>query len=194
MNYIVSFLTIVAATFVTLRSHRPKEMRLVLSRTIHRPASSVFDIVGAVDRVPVWRRMPGWSPGFLKISVMSGWGEHFAPGKRGKGAEQMGPEEIRIRHIRNREFAYLSIRPKDLSYESTFRIVPADIKCQLVWEIRFRVSRVPDILRRRAIAAAVCARMSRSLDYIQHIAMSSADCSRRPDRMFATRRDHVPAA
>jgi hypothetical protein len=114
-------------------------------------------------------------------------------GRRPCGARLTGSEEIRIRHLKNREFAYLSIRP-NLVYESTFRLVPGDGKCHLTWEVRYSVHRLPDILHQSRIAATARAQMSESLDYIQRIVLASASPRRCRSRIFVARRDQVPAA
>lgn len=194
MIYVLSLLTIFAATIFSLRTSNSRETRLVLSKTIHRPASSVFELIGAVERAPVWRRRPYWLPGPLRISTMSRWGERGSADQHRAGGAHGRPEEIWIRHLQNREFGYRSVRRRDLSYESTFRLSPGEGKCQLTWEIRYRVHRLPDIIGQTAIAAAARQSMESSLEYIQRLALSYPEsvCSR--DGIYEARRGQIPAA
>jgi len=143
MIYWMSFLSMVAAAFVSLRSYKPRETRLVLSKTIPRPAESVFQVIKAVEQAPVWRRHPAWLPDFLRVSRMSGWGGHGPYQKKVSSVRLHGPEEIAIHSLNNCEFGYQSIRPHDLRYASRFRLTPQGDKCHLTWEVRFQVHRLP---------------------------------------------------
>jgi hypothetical protein len=194
MIYLVPLLTIIAAGLFSLRSAHSKETRLVLTTTIHRPASFVFEVIGAVERSPVWRRRPQWLPGPLRISNMSRWGEHTPAEQRASGRTRQGLEEIWIRHVQNREFGYRSIRRRDLSYESTFQLSPGDGKCQLTWEIRYRVHRLPDILSQTAIAAAARKSMASSLEYIRRMALIVPDSVCDRHAIYEDRRGQIPAA
>jgi hypothetical protein len=118
MLYVLSLLTIVVAAFFSLRTSNSRETKLELSATIPRSAGSVFAVIGEVERVPVWCRQPYWLPNPMRISVMAPWGERSSARKRKTGSGPRGPEEIWIRHLKNREFGYRSIRRHDLSYES----------------------------------------------------------------------------
>jgi hypothetical protein len=194
MIYLFSLLTIVAATFVSLRTSNSRETRLILSTTIHRPASSVFELVGAVDQVPVWRRRPCWLPGPLRISTMSGWGERVSGNRRSTGAALRNPEEIWIRHLPNREFGYRSVRHRDISYESIFHLSSGDGKCLLTWEIHYQLHRLRDIIGHAAIAAAARESMESSLDHIRRLALSHPETVHAHDGLYEARRGQIPAA
>lgn len=194
MMYVLSLLTVVAVGFLSLRGSHSKEIRLVLSTIIHRPASLVFEVIGTVERAPVWSRQPAWLPGPLRISIMSRWGDHTPTHQRAAGGTLKGPEEIWNRHMPDHEFAYRSVRRRDLSYESTFRLSPDDGKCRLTWEIRCRVYRLPDIVGRAAIAAAARESMANSLDYIRRLVLSGPESVRADTRIYEARRGHIPAA
>ena len=194
MIYWMSFLSMVAAAFVSLRSYKPRETRLVLSKTIPRPAESVFQVIKAVEQAPVWRRHPAWLPDFLRVSRMSGWGGHGPYQKKVSSVRLHGPEEIAIHSLNNCEFGYQSIRPHDLRYASRFRLTPQGDKCHLTGEVRFQVHRLPDVLSLSRIAAEARADMAYSMDYIHRIAVTTHDSTQKRGRIFMTRRDHAPAA
>jgi hypothetical protein len=194
MLYVLSLLTIAVVAFFALRTSNSRETRLVLSATIPRPDGSVFAVIGAVERAPVWYRQPCWLPGPLRISIMTPWGELSPTGKRKTGSRPNGPEEIWIRHLKNREFGYRSIRRRDLSYESTFRLSQEDGKCRLTWEVRYQVHRLPDIISQAAIATAARASMANSFKLIQRLALSSPDAVRARDLIYEARRDQISAA
>jgi len=194
MLYVLSFLTIVVAAFFSLRTSNSRETKLELSATIPRSAGSVFAVIGAVERAPVWCRRPYWLPNPMRISVMAPWGERSSARKRKTGIGPRGPEEIWIRHLKNREFGYRSIRRHDLSYESIFRLSPEDGKCRLTWEVRYRVHRLPDLMSQAAIAAAARASMENSLKLIQRLVLSCPDSVRARDLIHEARRDQISAA
>jgi hypothetical protein len=194
MIYVLSFLTAVVAVFVSLRTSNSRETRLVLSATIPRSVSSVFAVIGAAERAPVWCRQPDWLPNPLRISVMTPWGARPSVQGKKNGGGFKGPEEIWIRHLNDREFGYRSIRHRDLSYESVFHLFPEDGKCRLTWEVCYQVHRLPDIIRQARIAAAARASMEVSLKMIQRLALSSPDSVPAHDLIYQARRDQVSAA
>jgi hypothetical protein len=172
MIYALPFLIFGLATFFSLRTSYSREARLVLSTIIHRPASCVFDVIGDVERAPVWHRRPYWLPGPLRVSTLACWGD-LAPARRhAAGNGRRAPDEISIRCLEGREFAYRSICRRDLSYESSFRLSPDGGKCLLTWEIRYQVHRLPDIISRATITAAARMSMVNSLEYIRRFANS----------------------
>jgi hypothetical protein len=146
MIYWMSFFSVVAAAFVSLRGYKPRETRLVLSKVIPRPVESVFQVIKAVEQAPVWRRHPAWLPDFLRVSRMSGWGGHRPYRKKTSDVRLHGPEEIAIHSLNDREFGYQSSRPRDLRYASRFRLKAQGERCHLTWEVRFQVRRLPDVL------------------------------------------------
>ena len=198
MIYLLLVLLVLAVGFLSLKTVQPRETRLVLSKVIGRPADSVFDVIGALEQAPVWRRRPSWMPRFFRMPDLSRWGEHIAANERLSHRSKSKSEEIHIRHIANREFTYRSILPHDLSYQSTFQVSPQDGVCRLSWEIRFQVCRLPDRIRLTAIADSVRESMARSLDYIQRLALVSPGqiSLHRPidEHVYVTSRDEVPAA
>jgi hypothetical protein len=190
----VSFLVIVAGAFLSLRTTNSREVRFALSAIIPRSAASIYEIISANEMAPVWRRQPCWLPNPLRMSTMIPWGCSFGAGNRGAGSHPRGPEEIRVRHMKNREFSYLSIRPHDLSCASTFRLVPEEGKCRLTWEVHFKVRRWSDIVSQPAIAAAARDSMQESFRMIQHLLLSRPDSIRSRELIFEARRDQAPAA
>ncbi len=190
MIYIFSLSAILVAGFFSVRKTLPRETTLTLSATIGSPASSVFEIIENAGRVLAWRRFPHWLPAPLRLSMLSGWGESV-PAGRDSGPRE---EEIRIRCLRDRELKYSRIRPGDLSYESTFRLLPADGNCQVIWEIRFQAHRFADILGRERIAAASLRSMAGSLEFIDRLARSRRPTEAARGRIYDARRGQIPAA
>jgi hypothetical protein len=194
MIYVLSMVTLIVAAVLSLRTTHSRETRLVLSTTIARPASVVFSVIGAMERAPVWRRRPVWLPSPLRITLMTPWGEFAQAKTRKSGIGPKGPEEIWVRHLKNREFGYRSVRRHDLSFESTFRLAPEEGKCLLTWEIRYRVHRLPDILGKSAIEAGARASMANSLELIQRFALGYPDTVSTRDLIYEARRDQISAA
>ncbi len=194
MIYVMSMATLIAVAVVSLRTAHAKEKRLSLSTTIARPAGVVFAVIDAMERAPTWRRSPFWLPSFLRITLMKPWGEFAQSRTRKSGFYLKGPEEIWVRHLKNREIGYRSVRRHDLSFESTFRIAPDDGKCVLTWEIRYRVCRLSDILGKSAIEAGTRRSMADSLAWIQRLALSYTGTASIRDLKYEARRNQVSAA
>jgi hypothetical protein len=194
MIYALSLFVLLAAAIMSLRILHPRETRMVLSAIIDLPASAVFEVIGDVTRLPSWGRHPHWLPRPLRISTMSRWGEHIPLDQRSACGRHTAPEEIRIRCLHNQELGYQSLRRRELSFESTFRLTPDSGKCQLTWEVRFQTHRLPDILGRKTIANAARASMASSLEYIQRLALYRPDAICARSGMYETHRDHIPAA
>jgi hypothetical protein len=172
MIYVLPFLIFGLAAFFSLRTSHSREARLVLSTIIQRPASCVFDVIGDVERVPVWHRRPCWLPGPLRVSTLACWGDPTPAHRHAAGNGRKAPDEIRIRCLEGREFAYRSMRRRDLNYESSFRLSPDGGKCLLTWEIRYQVHRLPDVMSRATIAAAARMSMANSLEHIRRFTNS----------------------
>jgi hypothetical protein len=178
----------------SVRSATPRETNLVLSTVIARPVDVVFDVVSSRAGLPAWRRKPLWLPPALRLTLMTPGGEHSRGAASEKGSRLEGSEEIWIRHLKNREFGYKSVRRNDLSYESTFHFMPEDGKCLLVWEVSYRVRRLPDLLGRPLLDAAARAGMAGLLEWIRRLALSNPESSRVRSLIYEARRDQVPAA
>lgn len=125
---------------------------------------------------------------------MTPWGEFAQARTRKSGTRPKGPEKIWVRHLKNREFGYRSVRRHDLSFESTFRLAPEEGKCLLTWQIRYQVHRLPDILGKSAIEADARASMANSLALIQRLALGYPDTVSTRDLMYQPRRDQISAA
>jgi len=194
MIYALSLLGLFAAAMFGLRIVHPRETRMVLSAVIDLPASTVFEVIGDLNRLPSWGRHPHWLPRPLRISTMSRWGEHVPMEQRPACGHHSAPEEIRIRCLQNRELGYQSLRHRAVDFESTFRLTPDSGKCQLTWEVRYQTHRLPDILGGRRIANAARASMASSLEYIQRLALHRPDSVYAPNGMYEAHRDHIPAA
>lgn len=194
MIYALSLLVLLAAAIISLRILHPRETRMVLSAIIDLPASTVFEVIGDVNKLPSWGRHPHWLPRPLRISTMSRWGEHIPLEQRSACGRHSAPEEIRIRCLHNQELGYQSLRRRELSFESTFRLTPNSGKCQLTWEVRYQTHRLPDILGGKTIAHAARASMASSLEYIQRLALHRPDSVYAGNGMYETHRDHIPAA
>ena len=194
MIYVLSMVTLVVAAVLSLRNSHSRETRLVLSTTIARPASVVFSVIGAMGGTPAWRRGPLWLPSALRITLMSPRGEFTQARKQKSGTLPKGQEEIWIRHLKNRELGYRSVRRHDLSFASTFRLAPEEGNCLLTWEVRYRVYRLPDILGRSAIEARARASMSSALAMIQRLALGYPLPVSTRDRIYEARRNQISAA
>ena len=158
----------IAGACVAILKERSRSTRLVRSVGIRAPADSVFHVVANVDRVPEWYRRPQRLP--LGLTVLSRWGEHVPPAWRASSGSS-GRDEIRIRSINNREFAYACRNPQGLSYECVFRIASKDRECSLTWELRYQNPRVLDaVFNRVLIAQAIGDVMARSLETIRRLA------------------------
>ncbi len=190
---VLLLLTVIVAAIWSLHSVRSRETRLVQSVIIPSPVEAVFGVISSRERLPEWYRKPCWLPPPMRVTLPKpiGYGQ---PASAKPARKIDGPEEIRIRHMNNREFAYKSVRSRDLSYESTFRVVPEESGCLLIWELRYRICRLPDLLGRPLIDAAVRAGMRGSLDSICRLALISTESARPRSRILEARRDHVPAA
>ncbi len=125
---------------------------------------------------------------------MAGWDKILPADHRVSGSTRGYQEEIHVRSIQNREFGYCSIRRRDLIYESTFRLSAENGKCLLIWEIRYQLFRLPDIVTRNIIAASVHRSMSNSLGMIRRLALIRPASLYRREELFEARRGHVPAA
>ncbi len=194
MIYVLSMVALIVAAFLSLRATHTKETKLVLSTTIARPAAVVYPLIGKEERVPIWRRSPFWLPSPLRITLMSAWGELTQARTRKTGLHHTGTEEICVRHLKNREFGYRSVRRHDLSFESTFRLTPGEGECLLTWEIRYRVCRLPDILGKPAIEAGARASMSISLALIERLALGYPATVSTRELIHEARRDQISAA
>jgi hypothetical protein len=194
MIYALSFLGLFAAAIFGLRIVHPREIRMVLSAIIDLPASTVFEVIGDLNKLPSWGRHPHWLPRPLRISTMSRWGEHLPLEQRPASGRKGVPEEIRIRCIPNQELGYQSFRRRRLYFESIFRLAPDSGKCQLTWEVRYQTHRLPDILGGRRIANASRASMASSLEYIQRLALQRPDSICAGNGMYEAHQDHIPAA
>ncbi len=194
MIYLLSMATLIVAAAVSFRSTQSRERILMLSTTISRPASVVFSLIGAAERAPVWRRGPTWLPSPLRITRLVPWGESAAGRKRYPGIRLTGPEEILVRHLKDREFGYRSVRRHDFSFESTFRLAPEEGKCLLTWEIRYRAYRLPDVLGTLAIEAGAKKSMQNSLALIQRLSLGLPATASARDSIYEACRDQVSAA
>lgn len=194
MIYLLSIATLIFAAAVVRRTTHAKERTLVLSTTIARPAGLVFSLIGAAKRAPVWRRGPGWLPSPLRLTRLIPWGESSAGGNRKSGIRLDGLEEVRIRHLEDREFGYQSIRPHDLSFESTFRLAPREGECLLTWELSYRVHRLPDILGMSVIETGARKSMEISLALIRRLALGCPGIAPARDAVSEARGDQVSAA
>ena len=194
MIYALPLLVVFAAVIISLRIMHPRETRMVLSAIIDLPASTVFEVIGDLNRLPSWGRHPHWLPRPLRISTMSRWGEHLPLEQRTASGRNVAPEEIRIRCIPNRELGYQSCRHRGLNFESIFRLAPDSGRCHLTWEVRYQTRRLPDILGGRTIANAARASMASSLEYIQRLALHRPDAVCARNGMYGAHRDHIPAA
>jgi hypothetical protein len=125
---------------------------------------------------------------------MAGWGEPVPAVQRASSLDHRVPEEIHVRSLQNREFGYCSIRRRDLIYESTFRLSDEDGKCLLIWEIRYQLFRLPDLVTRNIIAAGVHRNMLKSLGTIRRLALTHPVAVYPRKELFEARRGHVPAA
>lgn len=192
MVFLLSFLIVAAAVLLRLNAAR-RDIRVVISATIPRSLSSVYDVISAVEMAPEWHRRPIWLPEPLRLARMVPWGS-AAHGNRCAGSLPRGSEEISIRHIKNREFSYASTRLRDLSYESIFRLVPDQGRCRLTWEVRANIRRVPDIVGRHAIASALQSSMKESFRMVQHLVLSRPEPIRSRDLIYEARRGQIPAA
>ncbi len=190
----LSFLTVAVAAAWSVHSAKSRETRVVLSTIIPRPVDVVFKVVSSQAGSPVWRRRPFWLPPPMRFTLMTASEKHRYDTGWSKGCKLQGPEEIRIRDLKNREFGYQSVRRNDFSYESIFRFVPEDGKCLLVWEVRYQAHRLPDLLGRPLLDAAVRNGMAGSLEWIRRLALSTPESSRVRSLIFAARRDQIPAA
>jgi hypothetical protein len=190
----LSLLILFIAAAWSVRSAKSKETRFVLSTIIPRPVDVVFNVVSSREGSPAWRRKPLWLPSPMRVTFMASGGEHAKGAAPGTAGRLEGHEEIWIRHLKNREFGYKSVRRNDLSYESTFRLMPEDGKCLLIWEVRYRVRRLPDLLGKPLLDAAARAGMAGSLEWIRRLALSSPESSRARSLIYEARRDQVPAA
>jgi hypothetical protein len=193
MIYLLSLLTIAVVAIASARTTHGRCTKVVLTATIPRPASSIFAVISATERAPVWRRHPVWLPHPLRIATLIPCGDRPHP-KRVSRHGLQGPEEIFVRQVKNREFGYRSLRRHDLSYESTFLLSPGEGKCRVTWEVQIRTHRLADILAQRFILAATQASMAHSLQWIQHVVLSRTDMAHSPGRIFAAPQDQIPAA
>ncbi len=194
MGYAISILSIFAAAWFAVRCHQARETRMELTTVIDRPASRIFNLIEEIECEPLWNRYPGWLPGPLRISAMSALGEHI-PGHQARSrARSTPPREIRIRCFRDREFSCLSIHPRNVTCESTFRLYPDHGKCLLNWEIRYRSHRFTDMLRRREVAAAVRASMTTSLEHLRRRALDTQPPIYLRSTDYEARRGQIPAA
>jgi hypothetical protein len=189
----LSILILLGAFFFWLRKFHPRETRLILSATLDQPASSIFEVIGDVMRAPSWSRQPTWLPRAVRMSRMSPLGAHI-PARQLPQASSMAPEEIRIRCLQNREYSYRSTRPHDFSYESAFYLTPDQGKCLLIWEIRFRTNRVPDIVGRALIATRMRASMVSSLAHIRRLAATYGSPAYARNEIYEARAGQIPAA
>lgn len=192
MIYVLPFLIFGVAAFFSLRTSYSREARLVLSTVVHRPASCVFDVISDVERAPVWHRRPYWLPGPLRVSTLACWGDLAPARRRAAGDRRKAPDEISIRCLEGREFAYRSICCRGISYESNFRLSPDGGRCLVTWEVRYQVHRVADVIGRAAIRSAAHMSMASSLEYIRHFANSREPVSGHDAACESS--DQLPAA
>ena len=190
----LSISAILVAGFFSVRRTLPKETTLTLSATIGRPASSVFKIIEDAERAIDWRQRPHWLPAPLRLSMLSCWGEPVHANRRAGTSTRSREEEIRIRCLQDRELEYSRIRRNGLSYESTFRLLPADGQCHLTWQIRYQAHRLADILGRTRIATASLESMANSLEFIDRLARSRMETDASHGHIYDARRGQVPAA
>lgn len=194
MIYALSLLLLCAAAIISRRLLHPRETRMVQSAVIELPASTVFEIIGDLRRLPSWGRHPRWLPRPLRLSTMSRWGEQLLLEERSSSSRGIAPEEIRIRCIANQEFGYQSLRRHGLNFESIFRLAADSGKCRLTWEVRYQTRRLADILGGKTIADAARASMASSLEYIRRLALQRPDAVETQNGMYQAHRDHIPAA
>jgi len=180
MNLVLLLLMVTAASLLALHALLSHESSVVLSAVIPCPEGCVFEVIDAVHRSPAWLLRPRWLPVPLRISALACWGDessaHFSRGCQ----KQLPPDEIVIRSLQNREFSY-RCNGRGLSFESTFRVFHDRSGCFLSWEIRYRLRRLPDMIGRPLIAAAVRRSMAFSLEHIRRFAI----CRARPNRRAA---------
>jgi hypothetical protein len=194
MIWYLSISAILIAGLFSVRRTLPRETTLTLSATIGRPASSVFKIIEDAERAIEWRRRPHWLPAPLRLSMLSCWGEPLPVDRNAGTGTRCREEEIRIRCLQDRELEYSRIRRNDLSYESTFRLMPADGQCLLTWQIRYQAHRLADILGRTRIATASLESMANSLDFIDRLARSRQEADVAHSHIYEAHRGQVPAA
>jgi hypothetical protein len=194
MIYVLPLLTIMVVAMVSMRTTQARLAKVVVTASIPGPASSVFAVISTMNRVPAWQRRPVWLPPTLQISVMTPYGSRRHRSKRPDRNGLRGPEEIFVRQVKNREFAYGSLRKHDLSFESTFRLAPGEGKCRVTWEVIIRAHRIPDILGKRRILATTRASMAHSLQGIQQMVLSRQPAALPPARIFAAPQNQAPAA
>ncbi len=190
----MGLLLVVAGVLLVFRIIAKREDCISLSAMIDRPPECVFEVVGSVGRTPLWRGQPCWLPRPFRILALACWGDRSSDRTRGGGCchQTTDAGELRVRSVPDREFSCRRIR-KDLSYESVFRISPGNGRCLLVWELRYQLRRVPDILSRRMIAADARRSMERSLDHIRRFALS-LEVSGRHEQRFESRGSQISAA
>jgi hypothetical protein len=182
------------AALILLRHCLRAEDRIVISAIIDRPVSPVFKIVADGRSHPLWHRQPRWLPEWLRSFRLARLGHHIPETLR-KSRQHGGiTEDIRIRCITNHEYSYRCTRPQQLTYESIFYFRPERGKCLLIWEFRYRLQRLPDILCAGAISSAARESMASSMDYISHLASCGPDGIPAQRGIFAAGRGQVPAA
>ncbi len=187
-------LLVVSGILFAFRLINTGEDCISLSAVIDRPAECVFEVVGSLGRTPFWRGQPRWLPRPFRVLALACWGDRSSDRAHSLRLRERASEagELRVRSMRDREFSCGRIR-KDLSYESVFRISPGNGRCLLVWELRYQLHRVPDILSRRMIAADARRSMERSLEHIRRFALSLESAGRR-EQHFESPGSQITAA
>ncbi len=159
------------ACALVLQKQGTRDVRLMRSITIKAPASSVFDVIGNVERIPDWYRRPGLLPPKLSRNQLSRWGEHI-PREWRVDSSNGESSQITIHWVKNREFVY-SCRSRDgMRYDCIFRIAPKDRESTLVWEVRYQPRRWVDAMFHDLTARQISEVMKKSLDTIRRLSES----------------------